>query len=168
MICVSNKKYEIYVNINWSYYYYFIYFIFLNITSLIAQLVKNPPSMLETWFQSVGWEDPLEKGKFTHSSILACRMPWTVQFSWWWTGRPGAQLYSPWGHKETNMTERLSLSINISVLISDMVNIIGYTHTQSKALWGSQPFLRMVKFSEMKKFEKHCLISKIFRSGSQR
>ena len=39
--------------------------------SLVAQLVKNPSSMLETWFRSLGWEDPLEKGKATHSSILA-------------------------------------------------------------------------------------------------
>ena len=40
---------------------------------LIAQLVKNPPAVQETWVQSLGWEDPLEKGKATHSSILAWR-----------------------------------------------------------------------------------------------
>ena len=45
---------------------------------LVAQLVKNLPAMLETWVQSLGWKDPLEKGKATHSSILACRIPWTV------------------------------------------------------------------------------------------
>ena len=39
--------------------------------SLVAQLVKNPPAMQKTWVQSLGWEDPLEKGKATHSSILA-------------------------------------------------------------------------------------------------
>ena len=39
--------------------------------SLVAQLVKNTPAMRETWVQPVGWEDPLEKGKATHSSILA-------------------------------------------------------------------------------------------------
>ena len=38
---------------------------------LVAQLVKNPPAVLETWVQSLGWEDPLEKGIATHSSILA-------------------------------------------------------------------------------------------------
>ena len=47
-------------------------------TSLVAQLVKNPPAMWETWVQSLGWEDPLEEGKATHSSILAWRIPWTV------------------------------------------------------------------------------------------
>ena len=43
--------------------------------SLIAQLVKNPPAMQETLVRSLGWEDPLEKGKATHSSILAWRIP---------------------------------------------------------------------------------------------
>ena len=46
--------------------------------SLVAQLVKNPPAMRKTWVRSLGWEDPLEKGKATHSSILAWRIPWTV------------------------------------------------------------------------------------------
>ena len=46
--------------------------------SLMAQLVKNPPAVQETWVQSLGWEDPPEKGKATHSSILAWRIPWTV------------------------------------------------------------------------------------------
>ena len=46
--------------------------------SPVAQLVKNPPAVWETWVQSLGWEDPLEKGKATHSSILAWRIPWTV------------------------------------------------------------------------------------------
>ena len=39
--------------------------------SFVAKLVKNPPAMRETWVQSLGWEDPLEKGKATHSNILA-------------------------------------------------------------------------------------------------
>ena len=54
--------------------------------------------MWETWVQSLGWEDPLEKGKATHSSILAWRIPWT----------------SPWGHKESGTTERLSLQLVIT------------------------------------------------------
>ena len=61
--------------------------------SLVAQLGKNPPAMWETWVQSLGWKDPLEKGKATHSSILAWRIP---------------GLYSPWGRKELGMTEWLS------------------------------------------------------------
>ena len=62
--------------------------------SFVAQLVKNPPEMQETWVWSLGWDDPLEKAKATHSSILAWRIPW---------------LYSPQGHKESDTTEWLSL-----------------------------------------------------------
>ena len=56
--------------------------------SLVAQLVKNLPAMQETLVRSLGWEDPLEKGKATHSSILAWRIPW--------------------GCKESDTTEQLS------------------------------------------------------------
>ena len=45
----------------------------------MAQLVKNPPAMRETWVRSVDWEDPLEKEMATHSSILAWRIPWTEE-----------------------------------------------------------------------------------------
>ena len=50
---------------------------------LVAQLVKNLPAMRDTWVQSLGWEDPLEKGTLekgiaTHSSILVWRIPWTI------------------------------------------------------------------------------------------
>ena len=67
----------------------------------MVQTVKNLPAMEETWVRSLGWEDPLEKGMVTHSSILACRIPWT--------GEPG-RLHSPWEHKELDTTEQLSLS----------------------------------------------------------
>ena len=53
-------------------------------------MVKNPPAMWETWVQSLGWADPLEKGTTTHSSILAWRIPWTEE--------PG-RLYSPRDHR---------------------------------------------------------------------
>ena len=56
--------------------------------SHVAQLVKNPPAMWETWVRSLVWEDSLEKGKATHSSILA----WTGEFH---------GLYSPWCYKES-------------------------------------------------------------------
>ena len=55
----------------------------------VTQLVKNLPEMRETWVRSLGWEDPLEKGKATHSGILAWRIPWTI----------------PWGHKESDRAE---------------------------------------------------------------
>ena len=47
--------------------------------SLVAQTVKNPPAMQETWVQSLGWEDPLEEGMTTYCSILAWRIPWTEE-----------------------------------------------------------------------------------------
>ena len=55
-----------------------IYFCFIARASLIAQLVKNLPAMREAYIQSLGCEDPLEKGATTHSSILAWRIPWIV------------------------------------------------------------------------------------------
>ena len=64
--------------------------------SLVPQLVKNPPAMWETWVRSLGWEDQLEKEMATYSSIVAWRIPWTI--------------HSPWGRKESDTTERLSLT----------------------------------------------------------
>ena len=60
---------------------------------LVAQLVKNSSAMQETLVQSLGWEDPLEKGKATYFSILAWRISWTDG------------LYSSWGCKELDTTE---------------------------------------------------------------
>ena len=56
--------------------------------TLVAQLVKNLPAIWETWVRSLGWEDPLEKGKATHSSILAWRNPWGCK-------DPGLQEHTP-------------------------------------------------------------------------
>ena len=53
-------------------------FTFMNLASLVAQLVKNLPAMRETWVQSLGWEDSLEKSKAAHCSVLARGIPWTV------------------------------------------------------------------------------------------
>ena len=61
---------------------------------LVAQLIKNLPAMWETWVRSLGWEDPLENRMATHSST--------------WPGE-SHRLYSPWGCKESDMTEQLSL-----------------------------------------------------------
>ena len=48
-------------------------------TSLVAQMVKSLPAMREMWVQFLGWEDPLEEGTATHSSILVCSIPWTEE-----------------------------------------------------------------------------------------
>ena len=67
--------------------------------SLVAQLVKNMPAMQETWVRSLGWEDLLEEGMATHSSILAWRIP---------MDRGAWKATQSMGHKELDMTERLS------------------------------------------------------------
>ena len=77
-------------------------------------MVKNPPAVRETWVRSLGWEDPLEEGMATHSSILACRVP---------TGQRSLVGYNPWGCKELDMTRRHSLSLSLSLLISEMQSL---------------------------------------------
>ena len=71
------------LEINMSIFFFFYhlpsYFFFFNWTSLVAQMVKLLPTMRETWVQSLGREDLLEKEMATHSSILAWRIPWTEE-----------------------------------------------------------------------------------------
>ena len=66
----------------------------------MVQTVKNLPAVHVTQVRSLGWEDPLEEEMATHSSIPAWKTPWTEE--------PGG--YSPWGHKESDTTERLTQS----------------------------------------------------------
>ena len=66
--------------------------------SLVAQMVKNLPAMWEIWVRPLGWEDSLEEGMATHSSILAWRIPGTEE--------PGG--LQSMGHKESDTTEKLS------------------------------------------------------------
>ena len=66
--------------------------------SLVVQTVKNPPAVQETSVQSLGWEDPLEKGVATHCGILAWSIPWTEE--------PGGS--QSMGLQESDMTERLN------------------------------------------------------------
>ena len=60
-------------------YIYLYTYIHIHRASLVAQLVKNPPAMLDTWVRSLGWEDVLEKGMAIHSSILVWRIPRTEE-----------------------------------------------------------------------------------------
>ena len=66
--------------------------------SLVVQLVKNLPAMQETLAQFLGWEDPLKKEMATHSSTLTWTIPCTER---------SLVGYSPWGHKESDMTDQL-------------------------------------------------------------
>ena len=87
--------------------------------SLVAQLVKNLPAMWETWVWSLGLEDPLEKGKPTHSSTLAWRIPWTVH------GVAKSQT------QESDTTEWLSLHFTwrCSYQLSKPLSVKQYTNT---------------------------------------
>ena len=71
------------------------------LTSLVAQMVKNLPTMQETWVQSLGQDDPLEKGIETHSSILVRKFH----------GQGSLAGYSPWCCKALDMTEQLTLGL---------------------------------------------------------
>ena len=72
--------------------------------SFTAQLVKNPPAMWETWVQSLGWEDPWRRAR------LPIPVFWPREFH---------GLYSPWGHKESDMTERLAERLKLHFLSRD-------------------------------------------------
>ena len=84
----------------------------------MAQTVKNLPAVQETWVPSLDWEGPLEKGMATHSSILAWRIPWTEE--------PGG--LQPVDHKESDTTERLTLSVQLTLYRSE------YSHLSSQLL----------------------------------
>ena len=72
-------------------------------------MVKNLPAMQGTWVPSLRWDDPLEEGMATHSRILAWRLP---------HGQRSLVGYGPWGHKESNTTERLStMALDIKSLV---------------------------------------------------
>ena len=76
----------------------------------MAQLVKNPLAMRETWVRSMGWKDPLEKGKATHSSILAWRIPMD-KGTWRTTVRVS----------QSDTTEQLSVSGFRQLVIAQLV-----------------------------------------------
>ena len=97
------------------------------VPSVLVQLVKNLPARQETWVRSLHWEDPLEKGKATHCSILTWGIPWTIQSM---------------GHKESDTTERISLSLQslkvLTLIMKQAIHLLSnfhaymYTHIQQK------------------------------------
>ena len=75
---------------------------------LVAQTVKNLPAMTGSWVRSLAWEDPLEEGIAMHSSILAWRIPMDRR----------AWGYSPWGRKDSDITEWLSIGVDNATWVS--------------------------------------------------
>ena len=80
-------------------------------TSQVALVVKKlltSQEMQDTWVQSLGWEDPLQEERTTHTSILAWEIPWTEELG----------SYSPWGHKELDTTEHTKHSKGSVIIMS--------------------------------------------------
>ena len=82
----------------------------MRMTSLVAQMVKRLSTMWETWVRSLGRKDSLEKEMAIHSSTLAQKIPWMEE--------PGAG-YCPWGHKESDTTERLHFTMRMNIFSHD-------------------------------------------------
>ena len=80
--------------------------------SLVAQLIKNPPAMRETWVRFLGWEDPWKRER------LSTPVFWPGEFH---------GLYSPWGHKELDTTEQLSFSLSLSTHLVHTIAL--YSHS---------------------------------------
>ena len=99
--------------------------------SLGAQLVKNLPAVQKTWVWSLGWEDSLEKGKATHSSILAWRIPW--------------------GHKELDTTEQLSFSLSILMKLNKIQMV--QTNLQVNSLQKQDSTLKKKNFFLIQTFK---------------
>ena len=81
-------------------------------------MVKNPPAMQETPVRALGWEDLLERGMATNSSILAWRIPWIEELG---------GLDSPWGGKESDMTELLTLSLFYFGCAASSLQYLGFS-----------------------------------------
>ena len=88
--------------------------------SLVAQTVKNLPAMQETQVQSLSWEDPLEKGIATHSSILAWRIPWTEE--------PGGLQFM--GSQKLDTTEQVTLTRGLWWPVSQPTTHSDFSHTE--------------------------------------
>jgi len=104
--------------------------VILTRASLVAWMVKNLPAMQETWFQSLGQEDPLEQRMVTHSSIFAWRIPWAEEHG---------RLYSPWGHKELDVTNQLihtHVSSNRGKMVLPLFSTYSTYHLGAGALVG--------------------------------
>ena len=111
------------------------------LASLGAQTVKNPPSMRETWGQSLGWEDPLEEGMTTHSSILAWRIPMDCSL-------PGSSVH---GATKSDLSTQLStkqLSTQHSTLVVAVLVLCAPIGHALWKWWNTDVFIAKVSSSQ--------------------
>ena len=110
---------------------------------LVPQILNNPPAMLETWVQSLGWEDLLEEGMATHSSLLAWRIPWTEEPG----GLQSIGLQKSWTRLSDKYTQRWDAGGNSYQAISRGSRVIsavegrsGWSPGRDRGRWaGGQP-----------------------------
>ena len=105
------------------YTFVFIFFSIMVWASLVAQMLKNQPAMWETWVQTLGEEDPLEKGMATHSSILAWSIPWTEEL-----GRLQSMELQRIGHKwVTNTTLSIMVYPRILSIVPCIIHSVQFS-----------------------------------------
>ena len=119
----------------------------------LAQMVKNPPAKQETQVGSLDQEDPLEMGMATHSSILAWRIPWTSDH--YMASLPcqrNLSGYSPWGRKESDMTEQPSKHAHAPV-----PTFPGLIESQDSTVWserrGVSPLMSFIQLPALPHLE---------------
>ena len=101
---------------------------------IMAQMVKNLPAMRKTWVQSLDWEDSLENGMATPSNTLAWRIP----------GQRSLAGYSPWGHKESDMTEQPTFHFHSFIESTEVVKWISYI-LNTFTLWLSLSAIEVIE-----------------------
>ena len=107
--------------------------------SLVAQLVKNPPAMRDTWVRSLGWEDTLEKGQATHCSILAWRTPWTEELDRLQSIRL-QRVGHNWASKQTHRA---------FIYLRHALSLASHKKKCKKAEWLSEEVLNITETEEM-------------------
>ena len=122
------------------YTFVFIFFSIMVWATLVAQMLKNQPAMWETWVQTLGEEDPLEKGMATHSSILAWSIPWTEEL-----GRLQSMELQRIGHKwVTNTTLSIMVYPRILSIVPCIIHSVQFSSVAQSCLTVCNPMNRSI------------------------
>ena len=102
--------------------------------SLVAQTIKNPPAMHETWVGSLGWEDPLEESMATHSSILAWKIPMD-RSAWWATVHRSQRVRHNWATKHTVQVLKYIVACRTVVMYLEILVLLHSSFHIFLCLW---------------------------------